>query len=106
MQTLTKRPARKLEKEGIRRFDPRRIPPVKVQLRQEWDDGMDPGRVMSSVTGLTVKITGGFSWLYRLLAGPPMSQRDRFRYSATLAQVQKHKAMATCWAYQPTRGFF
>ena len=100
MQTLTKRPARKLEDGEIRRFDPRRIPPGKVQLRQEWDNEKIPSRVISSVTGLTAKVTAGFSRLYKLLAGPPMSQRDRIRYSATVAQVQQHMAQ---W---PTRGFF
>ena len=111
MQTLTERsatrpgPAGTLEEGKIRRFDSRIIPPKKVQLGQELDDGKGPSRVTLSVTGLTVKIIAGFSWLYKLLAGPPMSQRDRFRYSATVAQIQKHKAMATCWAYQPTRGF-
>ncbi|MCH8349901.1 MAG: hypothetical protein IIB29_06575 [Chloroflexi bacterium] len=110
MQTLTERPATQpgtagtLGEEKIRRFDSRIIPPEKVQLGQELDDGKGPSRVTLSVTGLTVKVTAGFSWLYRLLAGPPMSQRDRFRHSATVAHL-KHKAMATCWAYQPTRGF-
>ena len=108
MQTLTERsstqprPAGALGEGEIRRSDPRTTLPEKVQLRQEWDDGKGLSRV---TLGLIVKIAGGFSWLYKLLAGPPMSQRDRFRYSTTVAQVEKHKAMATCWAYQPTRGF-
>ena len=104
MQTLTKRPARKLEDGGIGRFDPRRITPGKIQLREEWDDEKGPSRIHLSVIGLTVKITAGFSWFYKLLAGPPMSQRDR--YSFTVAQVQKHKGRAACWVQQPTRGFF
>ena len=108
MQTLTERsttqpkPARTLHEGEIRRFGPRKIPPVKAQLQQEWDAGKDPSRVTLPVTGLKVKITAGFSWIYKLLAGPPMSERDRLRYSAAVAQVQKHKAMAQ----QPTRGFF
>ena len=112
MQTLTEssasrpRSAATLDEGEIRRLDTRRTLPVKVQLGQEWDDGNGPSRVTSSVTGLTVKFTAGLSWLYKLLAGHPVSQQDRFRYSATAAQVQKHKAMATCWAQQPTRGFF
>ena len=106
MQTLTDRPARKLEDGAIRRSDHRTIPPAKVQLRQEWDDGKGPSRVTLPVASLTVKITAGISWLYKLLAGPPMSERGRLRYATTAAQVQKHKAMAACWAQQPTRGFF
>ena len=78
MQTLTERsatrpgPAGTLEEGKIRRFDSRIIPPKKVQLGQELDDGKGPSRVTLSVTGLTVKVTAGFSWLYRLLAGPPL----------------------------------
>ena len=106
MRTLTERPARKLEDGAIRRSDPRIIPLVKVQLRQEWDDGKGPSRVTSSVTGLTAKVTAGFSWLYKLLAGPPMSERGRLRYATTVAKVEKHKAMAAYWAHQPTRGIF
>ena len=106
MQTLTKRPARKLEDGAIRRSDPRIIPLVKVQLRQEWDDGKVPSRITLAVTGLTVKVAAGFSWLYKLLAGPPMSERDRFHHCPTVAQVEKHKGMAAYWAHQPTRGIF
>ena len=112
MQTLTERPTAQpgpggtLDGRKVRRFYPRGIPPEKAQLGQEWDDGKGPSRVLLSATGLTAKIAAGFSWLFNLLAGPPMSQRDRFRYSVKLAQVQKHKALATCWAHQPTRGIF
>lgn len=112
MQTLTERSATQpgstgaLDEGEIRQSQDWTIPKVTVQLRQELRDGQGPSRVISSVTGITVKITAGISWLYKLLVGPPMSQRDRFRYSAASAQVQKHKAMATCWAQGPTRGFF
>ena len=112
MQTVTERPATQARPAGtldgmeIQRYVPQTILPLKVQAQQRWDDRKGSGGVAALVTGLAVKITGGLTWLRELLAGPPMSQRDRLRYSATEAQVQKYKAVSNLWGHQPTRGIF
>ncbi len=48
-------------------------------------------------------IAGGIARLGRVLSGPPMSERRRFRYPATASEIQTHRAMAANWLQPPSR---
>ncbi len=55
------------------------------------------GRVLGVGKRALLKIAGGVTVMGRIVMGPPMSDRDRFRYAANAYQIQKHSGMSASW---------
>ena len=49
------------------------------------------------------KIGDGIAGLARLWAGPPMSERDRFRQAVADTRLQMYKGLTAGWLQDPTR---
>lgn len=50
-----------------------------------------------------IKIAAGVARLGRVMSGPRMSERDRFRYAANAVEIQKHSGIAASWPQFPPR---
>ena len=103
MQTSIERPPIKSSPAELR------IAPAQAAARLLGRAGRDadhrtPGLALAMGKRALLKIAGGIAGFVSILSGPPMSERDRFRYAATASRVQKQKAMAAVWSQYPLRG--
>ncbi len=65
--------------------------------------GSTAGTVLGVGQRALSNIAGGIARLGRVLSRPPMSERRRFRYAATVSEIQTHWAIAANWRQFPSK---
>ncbi len=85
-----------------------RIARVQLASKLPGVPGENPeGSTVGTVLGLGQRalsnLAGGIARLGRVLSGPPMTERGRFRYAATASNIQTHREMAASWPQFPSR---
>ena len=69
----------------------------------ENPEGSTAGMVLGMGQRALSNIAGGIARLGRVLSGPPMGERGRFRYAASVSEIQTHRAIAANWPQFPSR---
>ena len=62
-----------------------------------------PGTIRSAGKRASLKFAAGIARIGRVVSGPPMSERGRFRYAANAFEIQKHAGIAASWPQLPSR---
>jgi peptide/nickel transport system permease protein len=88
---------------SVSRTVPNQIAPVTPVQLGENVNHRTSGAVLRVGKRALFKISGGVTGLRRIVVGPPMSDRDRFRYAAIAFQVQKHSGISASWPQYITR---
>ena len=65
--------------------------------------GSTAGTVLGVGQRALSNIAGGIARLGRVLSGPPMSERGRFRYAAIACEIQKQRGISASWRQFPSR---
>ena len=102
MLNLKERPQKNISP-SVLRIAPATLTPVLPIRAGEIAGGSTAGSILGAGKQALLNIAGGIARLGRVLSGPPMSERGRFRYAATASKIQTHRAMAANWPQFPSR---
>ena len=80
-----------------------RIAPVTPVKVGENASHRTSGAVLRVGKWALLKIASGVTVMGRIVAGPPMSDRDRFRYAANVCEIQKYSGISASWPQNVSR---
>jgi len=88
---------------SVVRIAPVRLTPSASTSAKEIGGESEPGPVLTAGRSALHKIAAGVARLGRVISGPPISERDRFRYAANAFEIQEYKGISSSWPQFPSR---